>query len=72
MYWMGTRERMLQLMREHKVGLFGAITSKPPADAERELPVHLQGGGRRYLSPVLALRKVLDLDVSPPGERSPE
>lgn len=57
-------ERTLALMREHKVGLFGAITSKPPADAERALAPHLRGRGLRYVSPVLQLRQRLQLDVS--------
>jgi isocitrate/isopropylmalate dehydrogenase len=41
--------------------LLGAITSKPLAEAEAELPSHLQGKNRRYVSPVIQLRQNLDL-----------
>lgn len=41
--------------------LFAAITSKPAADAERELAPELRGKGVRYVSPILQLRKRLDL-----------
>ncbi|GAA1458889.1 isocitrate/isopropylmalate dehydrogenase family protein [Williamsia maris] len=41
--------------------LMGAITSKPPREAEAELPADLQGTGRRYASPVIALRRRLGL-----------
>ncbi|MHC8389663.1 isocitrate/isopropylmalate dehydrogenase family protein [Pseudomonas sp. MDT2-39-1] len=41
--------------------LLGAITSKPLAETEAELPPHLQGQNRRYVSPVIQLRQNLDL-----------
>ncbi|WP_024676433.1 isocitrate/isopropylmalate dehydrogenase family protein [Pseudomonas syringae] len=41
--------------------LLGAITSKPLAEAEAELPLPLQGHSRRYVSPVIQLRQNLDL-----------
>ncbi|QYK47606.1 MAG: isocitrate/isopropylmalate dehydrogenase family protein [Phycisphaeraceae bacterium] len=41
--------------------LMGAITSKPEADAARELAPHLRNQGLRYRSPIVRLRKELDL-----------
>jgi 3-isopropylmalate dehydrogenase len=41
--------------------LLGAITSKPLAETEAELPLYLQGQNRRYVSPVIQLRQNLDL-----------
>ncbi len=41
--------------------LLGAITSKPPREAEADLPAHLQNTGRRYSSPVISLRNRLGL-----------
>ncbi len=41
--------------------LMGAVTSKPPRQAEFELPAALRGTGRRYTSPVIALRRRLGL-----------
>lgn len=41
--------------------LLGAITSKPPAEAEAELAEDLRGRGLNYKSPVLQLRHKLDL-----------
>ncbi len=39
-------ERTVELLTEHKLGLFGAITSKPKAAAQEELSPALQGLGR--------------------------
>lgn len=55
--------RTLELLREHRVGLFGAITSKPAREAEAELAEDLRGRGLVYESPVLRLRRELGLDV---------
>lgn len=49
-------QRTIDLLAEHKLGLLGAITSKPPAAAEAELPTHLKGRGLKYASPVLSLQ----------------
>ena len=38
-------ERTIELLRQHKVGLFGAITSKPKKEAEAELSPELRGNG---------------------------
>lgn len=56
-------ESTLALLREHRLGLFGAITSKPAPEAEAELRPSLQGLGLHYESPVLRLRRELALDV---------
>src|SRR5882672_4522881 len=55
--------RTIDLLAQHKLGLLGAITSKPPSAAESELPAHLQGRGLKYASPILSLRQHFDQDV---------
>jgi isocitrate dehydrogenase (NAD+) len=55
--------RTIDLLAEHRLGLLGAITSKPPAAAEAELPARFKGRGLRYASPILALRQHFDQDV---------
>lgn len=56
-------QRTIDLLREHKVGLFGAITSKPKKEAEVELSPALKGKGHQYFSPIVSMRQVFDLDV---------
>ncbi|HSL87808.1 MAG TPA: isocitrate/isopropylmalate family dehydrogenase, partial [Ignavibacteriaceae bacterium] len=56
-------QRTIDLLTEHKVGLFGAITSKPKADAEKELIPSLQGKGLQYFSPIVGLRQKFGLDI---------
>lgn len=56
-------ERTIKLLEKHKVGLFGAITSKPKDDAARELTPELQGKERVYSSPIVAMRQHFNLDV---------
>ncbi|MBI2077159.1 MAG: isocitrate/isopropylmalate dehydrogenase family protein [Euryarchaeota archaeon] len=51
----------LAAMRKTDAAFFGAITSKGPAEAERELDPSLRGKGIRYASPILRLRKAFDL-----------
>jgi 3-isopropylmalate dehydrogenase len=55
--------KTIDLLGEHKLGLLGAITSKPPAAAESELPSHLKGRGLKYASPILALRQHFGQDI---------
>ncbi|RMO89008.1 3-isopropylmalate dehydrogenase [Pseudomonas syringae pv. philadelphi] len=50
-----------EVMASCDATLLGAITSKPLAEAEAELPAELQGHQRRYVSPVIQLRQNLDL-----------
>ena len=56
-------KRTLDLLEEHKIGLFGAITSKPKDDAFAELDPSLQGKGYVYFSPIVGLRQHFDLDI---------
>jgi isocitrate dehydrogenase (NAD+) len=56
-------ERTLALLDRHKLGLFGAITSKPKALAERELKQSLRGKGYAYTSPIVKMRQYFDLDI---------
>jgi 3-isopropylmalate dehydrogenase len=56
-------DRTLDLLREYKLGLFGAITSKPKKDADAELKPELQGQGLTYYSPIVGMRQIFNLDV---------
>ncbi|OGU34128.1 MAG: 3-isopropylmalate dehydrogenase [Ignavibacteria bacterium GWB2_35_6b] len=56
-------DRTIKLLEEHKIGLFGAITSKPKDDAAKELAPELQGKGYVYFSPIVGLRQHFDLDI---------
>ena len=56
-------DRTLKLLEEHKIGLFGAITSKPKDKAEAELDPELKGKGYVYYSPIVAMRQKYDLDI---------
>jgi len=56
-------ERTLRALEEHKIGLFGAITSKPKDKAAAELTLELAGKGCVYYSPIVGLRQHFDLDI---------
>ena len=56
-------QRTLDLIAEHKIGLFGAITSKPKDDAFNELSPELQEKGLIYASPIVGLRQHFGLDI---------
>jgi isocitrate dehydrogenase (NAD+) len=56
-------DRTIQLLEKHKVGLFGAITSKPKEEAATELDKNLHGKGLIYSSPIVGLRQHFNLDV---------
>jgi 3-isopropylmalate dehydrogenase len=56
-------ERTVDLLREHGLGLFGAITSKPKHEATAELRPELQNRGFVYYSPIVSLRQTFDLDI---------
>jgi 3-isopropylmalate dehydrogenase len=56
-------ERTLDLMRSTSCAFFGAITSKPVSEAQRELVPELQGKGLTYRSPIVRMRQLLDLYV---------
>ncbi len=57
-------QRTLDLIDEHKIALFGAITSKPKEAAEAELSPGLRGRGHVYFSPIVDLRQRYGLDIS--------
>jgi isocitrate/isopropylmalate dehydrogenase len=54
-------ERTVTLLKNSDAALFGAITSKPARDAERELVPELQGKGLVYRSPIVRMRQLFDL-----------
>ena len=56
-------ERTIALLERHKLGLFGAITSKPKGEAAAELKPELQGQGLVYFSPIVAMRQRFNLDI---------
>jgi len=56
-------QRTIDLLKEHKIGLFGAITSKPKDAADKELNPELHGKGYVYFSPIVGLRQLFDLDI---------
>ncbi len=56
-------DRTLKLLETHKIGLFGAITSKPKDKAEAELAPELKGKGHVYYSPIVSMRQKYDLDI---------
>jgi len=56
-------QRTLDILQEHKVALFGAITSKPKAEAAKELAPELRGKGYVYYSPIVGLRQHFNLDI---------
>ncbi len=53
----------IELLREHKLGLFGAITSKPKAQAAAELRPELRDQGYSYYSPIVGMRQIFNLDI---------
>ncbi len=57
-------ERTIDLLAEHRVGLFGAITSKPKNEAAGELDPALRDQEFVYYSPIVGLRQRFDLDIS--------
>jgi isocitrate dehydrogenase (NAD+) len=56
-------DRTIKLLEQHKLGLFGAITSKPKDKAQAELDASLQGKGLQYFSPIVTMRQLFDLDI---------
>ncbi|MBK7702195.1 MAG: isocitrate/isopropylmalate dehydrogenase family protein [bacterium] len=53
--------RTIDLLGNCDAALFGAITSKPVKDAERELVPELKGKGLVYRSPIVRMRQSFDL-----------
>ena len=56
-------DRTLDLLTKHKLGLFGAITSKPNKAAQEELKPELRGKGYVYYSPIVTMRQKFGLDI---------
>ncbi len=56
-------ELTVELLAKYKLGLFGAITSKPKKEAEAELKSELRGKGYTYFSPIVTLRQHFNLDT---------
>jgi len=56
-------DRTVDLLTKHKLGLFGAITSKPNKEAQAELDPKLKGKGYVYYSPIVTMRQKFNLDV---------
>ena len=56
-------QRTIDLLQEHKIGLFGAITSKPKDEAFDELEPQFKEKGLVYASPIVRLRQHFNLDI---------
>jgi len=56
-------ERTIELLDRHKLGLFGAITSKPKDKAAAEIKPELRDKGYVYFSPIVGLRQRFNLDI---------
>ena len=56
-------QRTLDLLEKHKIGLFGAITSKPKDAAFDELSPALKEKNLVYASPIVGLRQHFGLDI---------
>jgi isocitrate/isopropylmalate dehydrogenase len=57
-------ERTIAVLKGATCALFGAITSKPDAEARQELRSDLRDRGLIYRSPILRLRQMFDLYIS--------
>src|SRR6201997_2159473 len=55
--------RTIELLSRHRLGLFGAITSKPNKEAQAELDPKLKGKGYVYYSPIVTMRQKFNLDI---------
>ncbi len=56
-------DRTVDLLARHKLGLFGAITSKPKKASEDEISPALRGKGLTYFSPIVGMRQKFSLDI---------
>ncbi|MDZ7725724.1 MAG: isocitrate/isopropylmalate family dehydrogenase [candidate division KSB1 bacterium] len=56
-------DETIHLLKAHKLGLFGAITSKPKDKAALELKPELREGGAVYYSPIVRMRQLFHLDI---------
>ena len=56
-------QRTVDLLKSVNTAMFGAITSKPVKEAEKELIPALQGKGMVYRSPIVRMRQTFDLYI---------
>ncbi|MCK4806664.1 MAG: isocitrate/isopropylmalate dehydrogenase family protein [Candidatus Aegiribacteria sp.] len=56
-------DRTIDLLQEHKIALFGAITSKPKDKTLAELDPSLRDKELVYYSPIVAMRQHFNLDI---------
>ena len=56
-------QRTLDVLAEHRLGLFGAITSKPKDKAVAEISPELKDKGFVYYSPIVGMRQHFDLQL---------
>ncbi len=56
--------RTIDILKNTDCCLFGAITSKPKDEAEKELAPEMQGKGYVYSSPIVRLRQEFDLHTN--------
>ncbi len=57
-------QRTIDVLKRTDCALFGAITSKPKDEADRELSPKLKGKGLVYFSPIVRLRQLFDLHTN--------
>ena len=57
-------DRTIKIFKETDCCLFGAITSKPKEEAEKELASELKGKGYVYSSPIVRLRQEFKLHTN--------
>ncbi len=57
-------DRTIKILKETDCCLFGAITSKPKEEAEKELASKLKGKGYIYSSPIVRLRQEFKLHTN--------
>jgi len=57
-------DRTIEMMKTTTCALFGAITSKPKEEAQKELAPELQGKGFDYFSPIVRLRQEFHLHTN--------
>ncbi|MBT8071474.1 MAG: isocitrate/isopropylmalate dehydrogenase family protein [Xanthomonadales bacterium] len=56
-------QRTIDLLNDVDAAMFGAITSKPVKETEKELVPELQNKGLKYRSPIVRMRQLFDLYV---------
>lgn len=56
-------ERTVELIKKHKIGLFGAVTSEPKSDDDNELTEEFDEKEKCYFNPIVTLRQYFKLDI---------